>query len=600
MLQFKRLCKNLSVLSPAYKFPDVDEATEHERLQQLQALVGHIPDYIKGHVSDIVRPVTALLCELLDTPKAVADLLDDEYLHLFGGHNYDVKHIPSLDSVCCWHLIPNKPEMLIVKNAHKDGRFKRAPAVVNKLVFVVGSPLVTDDAVVLGSLCVFDEKPRKFDASGAALLSNFTDVVAESLEFVRVGKDKHNRGVILCDTRHDDWPILYLNDKFESYFGDALDHKVWTLFKPYTTHAIPDVSVIADFTITVMALGHASKSVTLYTAHFWRADIAPITRKITHCSKQQVYDFSHLYFARFEAHEHYSSPDACRLDVELSLECPIPGLKLHSLIGRGGFGCVFKATLKKKHVAVKLMASNPDGSRPLETVITSYGEHKNILRIYDCVVVQCKQAYQCWVVTELCDNGTLMRWIDQGMFRTTASFYEGGPILDTILQTALQIAEGLQSLHDHGIIHADLNCNNILVTSDFTYKLADFGLSKMTMSVPLKSLQGTVSHMPIELLRDKTLTPAVDIYSFGVVLYELYTSRRAWAGKRYMSIIASKLIGEQLQFPTDAPPQLRNLVTGCLNDEYQKRPVIADVILELRAMIADHTLSVQSDRPVYA
>lgn len=580
-------------LSPNFKFPDLPEEDEKERRRSLDQIVGSVPDYLKNNTDVLVRPITSILCTLLDVPSSVADLLDDKQVHFFGGRNSDFGSMVSTDSVCQWHLIPCRAEMLVLQDSRKDARFRRAPAVVNKLLFCVGSPMLTDDERILGSLCVFDTHPRKFDASGAALLSNFTDILCDNLEFTNRGKDKINGGVALCDTRTEGWPILYHNHKFADILSDVntdADICLWDHFFQYASKETICLDLVthAKFSL-VMARSSTSASAAsvaaLYTVSFWRADIPSQKRKITHVSKSKIYDFRHLYFARFERHEHLSVGTV--MDVELSLAPPFKGMKLDMLLGRGGFGCVFRATYRKQLVAVKVMASHKDGSKPLEAIITSYGTHRNVLTVQAAEVVRHNDQYQCWMVMDVCENGSLIKWIDKGYFRTSISFYEGGPELGLILDAACQIAAGLSDLHHHGIVHADLNGNNILVTSDFVYKVCDFGLSTVHVSsgsVTQDAMAGTVSHMPLEVLKDKVLTAAVDIYSFGVVLYELFTSRRAWAGKRPHSIIAAKVVGETLEIPAHTPQILRSLMQDCMHTDYKARPQIDEVCERLQHM----------------
>lgn len=600
-------------LSPNFKFPALPEADERERRESLGVLVGSVPQYLKTNAEVLVRPITELLCRLLKVPSSVADLLDDKELHFFGGCNNDFCSIIGTDSVCQWHLIPCRAEILVLQDSRKDARFRRAPAVVNRLLFCVGSPLLTDDERILGSLCVYDSHPRKFDASGAALLSNFTDILCENLEFVHRGKHRTNGSVILCDTSQPGWKILYHNDRFANILSDVntdAEINLWDHFFQYASKDMQalDLATLGKFSL-IMARSSTSTSAqaaaALYSVSFFRADIPSQKRKISHVSRHKVYDFRHLYFARFEIHEHVSS--GAVMETELSLSPPFKGMRLDTLLGRGGFGCVFSAIYQKKRVAVKVMASHKDGSKPLEAIITAYGAHANVLRVHDAQVVKHNDQYQCWMIMDVCDNGSLIKWIDKGYFRTTISFYEGGPELGLILDAACQIAAGLADLHSHGIVHADLNGNNILVTSDFVYKVCDFGLSTIHHgpdTITQDALAGTVSHMPLEMLKDKVLTSAVDIYSFGVVLYELFTSRRAWAGRRFQSIIAAKVTGEALDIPIHTPLILRSLMTDCMHDNYQARPDITEVCERLIHMKTLHDKNVLIvpliDSPVYA
>ena len=179
-----------------------------------------------------------------------------------------------------------------------------------------------------------------------------------------------------------------------------------------------------------------------------------------------------------------------------------------------------------------------------------------------------------------------LRWIDKGYFRSEASFYDGGRTCLS-LDAALQIADGIKCLHDSDILHGDLNCNNILVTEDFAFKLSDFGLSRVHCGTDYKAVDaahGTISHMPRELIVDKLISKSIDIYSFGVIMYELFTSRRAYAGMRYPTIYTQKLLNRPLEFPQQSPHQYRCLAESCMSQECTKRPSIDRIIDDLIAI----------------
>ena len=135
---------------------------------------------------------------------------------------------------------------------------------------------------------------------------------------------------------------------------------------------------------------------------------------------------------------------------------------------------------------------------------------------------------------EYCDIGNLSDAIAKGFFKKR-------PALQKWLewQTAMDIASAMQYLHSQDIVHGDLKGANVLLRScpsehrSFMAKVSDFGLSKF-MS-PYKThhstrSHGTITHMPPEMLRSGTLTKAVDVYSFGVILWELITGKAPFQG----------------------------------------------------------------------
>lgn len=146
----------------------------------------------------------------------------------------------------------------------------------------------------------------------------------------------------------------------------------------------------------------------------------------------------------------------------------------------------------------------------------------------------CGQILETWIVMEFCDIGNLSDAIANG-------FFQKRPALQKFLewQTAMDIASAMEYLHSQDIVHGDLKGANVLLRScpsehrSFIAKVSDFGLSKF-MS-PMKThhstrSHGTITHMPPEMLRTGTLTKAVDVYSFGVILWEIITARSPFKG----------------------------------------------------------------------
>lgn len=186
---------------------------------------------------------------------------------------------------------------------------------------------------------------------------------------------------------------------------------------------------------------------------------------------------------------------------------------------------------------------------------------------------------------------------------TLASRLKKGPIpLDQALRIAIDVAEALDRAHRAGIVHRDLKPGNIMLAKDGA-KVLDFGLAKMggvfgasagdggmrTVTTPLTSqgaLIGTLQYMSPEQLEGREADARSDIFSFGTVLYEMVTGRRAFEGKSEAGLIAAILEHEpapisQLQPMT--PSMLDRLVRDCIaKDPDQRRQTAHDVLLDLR------------------
>lgn len=599
-MRIKRLSRLLFLkgkdpVSPNYSFPQLSNNDESSRCKCLHDLVGNVPNYLEGRCKDDIDTLTKLAADLLGIKSAVADFLDESSLHFFAPHNSPTQKLPRVDTICAWHLIPCKPEILVLEDTSKDGRFRRAPAAGFGFNFCVGTPIVTADEHVLGSVCVFDVAPRPFDANGCALLSNITDIVADCLNINQI--ERPSCGKVICDIRQD-WTILFGDKRFRESTCINSGHSFWSAFERIGNNKTSLTSMLQQNSFKiVLRRADQSDNPDVYTADFWRATVAPSSRKIPFCSATNVYDLSHIYFASFERHRStLGSSTQMQSLMKLSDKSPFKESQTLGLLGRGSFGVVYKGIYKGEPVAFKVFESENAGVMPLEALIGQKAltaGHPNIVRTLRYETKRMDGWQEAWLVMELCQNGSLQRWIDKGYFRSEASFYDGGPDVPLVVDAALQIACGLKCLHDSAILHGDLNCNNILVSAEYVPKISDFGMSRVLSGGAFYDpnvKHGTISHMPREFLIDHLVSLSIDIYSFGIILFELYTSRRAYAGMRHPTIYTQKLLNRSPQFPSSSLLAYRDLAESCMHEDYMQRPSIDDAIAKLliiRAQVGD-------------
>jgi TolB-like protein/tRNA A-37 threonylcarbamoyl transferase component Bud32 len=225
--------------------------------------------------------------------------------------------------------------------------------------------------------------------------------------------------------------------------------------------------------------------------------------------------------------------------------------KLVSVIGKGGMGEVWKARDPRlnRDVAIKVSAARFSGRFEREAKAIAALNHPNICQIYD--------VGPDYIVMEYID-GTPPR----------------GPLAPPeAIRLALGIAAALEAAHAKGITHRDLKPANVLVTLS-GLKLLDFGLALVndnsgvdiadastTLSVA-GAVIGTVAYMSPEQAQGKPADPRSDIFSFGVVLYELLSGRRAFAGNSAIDIISAIVRDEPA--PLGAPAKLSEIVMRCL------------------------------------
>ena len=204
-----------------------------------------------------------------------------------------------------------------------------------------------------------------------------------------------------------------------------------------------------------------------------------------------------------------------------------------------------------------------------------------------------------YLVTELVDRGTLRDWARTEQ-RSTRE----------ILELLVGVGEGLSAAHQAGILHRDIKPENILVTSSGYAKLADFGLAKLLddraganertgQLMPRTRtgmVVGTIAYMSPEQASGKPLDPRSDIFSFGIVLYEVVSGTRPFQGKSDLAIL-QRLIHEPAEpLPAGVPQSLRSIVEKALEkdpaDRYQAMPdLVADLRRHLRPSSAIPAIS---------
>ncbi|HUL74072.1 MAG TPA: protein kinase [Vicinamibacterales bacterium] len=265
-------------------------------------------------------------------------------------------------------------------------------------------------------------------------------------------------------------------------------------------------------------------------------------------------------------------------------------------LGAGGMGEVYRAHDSRlgREVAVKVLpasfAADADRLRRFEQEARAIGalNHANIVAVYDIGTHDGAP----YVVSELLDGETLRTRVgDSPLPRRKAIDY------------AVQIARGLAAAHEKGIIHRDLKPDNVFVTRDGRVKILDFGLAKMTEASSVDSatalmrdapetgagtVLGTVGYMSPEQVRGQRVDHRSDIFSFGVVLYEMLTGRRAFQGDSAVETMNAILKSDPAPAETSGaslPPALDRVVLHCLEKGPEERFQSArDIAFDLEAL----------------
>jgi len=275
-----------------------------------------------------------------------------------------------------------------------------------------------------------------------------------------------------------------------------------------------------------------------------------------------------------------------------------------SLLGSGGMGEVYRAKDSKlgRDVALKILpdAFTSDSERLArfrrEAQVLAALNHPHIGAIYGLE----DAGGQLFLVLELVNGESLDKRITRGKIP-----------LDESLAIARQIAEALEAAHEKGIIHRDLKPANIALTSDGKVKVLDFGLAKATevasgvsndiansptitspaMMTGIGVILGTAAYMSPEQAKGRPADKRSDVWSFGCVLYEMLTGRRAFAGEDITDTITSIMRDEPKWsvLPTNTPANVRLLIDQCLQKDRQRR--IANVAVARFLLTEPVTLS---------
>jgi serine/threonine protein kinase len=272
--------------------------------------------------------------------------------------------------------------------------------------------------------------------------------------------------------------------------------------------------------------------------------------------------------------------------------------EIQSALGAGGMGEVYRARDPRlgRDVAIKVLpvafSADPDRLRRFEQEARATGalNHPNILAIYDIGATAEQAPY---IVSELLEGDTLRDRLSAGALPVRKA-----------LDYARQTAQGLAVAHAKGIVHRDLKPENLFVTKDGRIKILDFGLAKLTeadaVGAQQTSLQttpagtepglimGTMGYMSPEQVRAQATDHRSDLFSFGAILYEMLSGKRAFKGETpadTMSAILNAEPPDLTETNRTIPPGVERIVRHCLEKSPDERFQSAkDIAFDLDAL----------------
>jgi len=251
-------------------------------------------------------------------------------------------------------------------------------------------------------------------------------------------------------------------------------------------------------------------------------------------------------------------------------------------LGEGGMGVVYKAedTKLKRVVALKFLprgleAQEPERARFLqEAQAASSLNHPDVCTIHDI----CEAGDQQFIVMEYVDGVTLRKRFEKAPLQ-----------LNEAITYAIQIGEALQEAHGRGIVHRDVKPENIMVNAKNQIKVMDFGLAKLKGSLKLtktSSTVGTLAYMAPEQIEGGEVDARSDIFSFGIVLYEMLTGHRPFRGDQE-GVMINSILNDDPEPIEKHRPDVSSEVAHILIRSLEKDPedryqTVHDMLIDLR------------------
>ncbi|XP_038057626.1 tyrosine kinase receptor Cad96Ca-like [Patiria miniata] len=285
-------------------------------------------------------------------------------------------------------------------------------------------------------------------------------------------------------------------------------------------------------------------------------------------------------------------------------KCNFPRSKitLFDVIGSGNFGQVFRATADgilqegvETEVAVKVLKESADGAAVCDfkkeiAIHKTLKRHPNVVSMFGC----CTDSEPFVIILELLPGGSLQGYLRNKKQAWTEEAVEGAkPVPPSeLLAFASQIANGMEYLSSVGCIHRDLAVRNILLDKDMVCKLSDFGLARDVSETQQYERTSTgmipVRWLAIESLLDDVYTTMSDVWSFGILLWEIVTlGAHPYRGLRARDVIDSIEQGFRLPNPAHCSEQLYEVMNETWQETPSERPTFRELRETLEGMIPE-------------
>uniref|UniRef100_A0A2P2K5Z4 non-specific serine/threonine protein kinase n=1 Tax=Rhizophora mucronata TaxID=61149 RepID=A0A2P2K5Z4_RHIMU len=252
-------------------------------------------------------------------------------------------------------------------------------------------------------------------------------------------------------------------------------------------------------------------------------------------------------------------------------------LKMGPPFAQGAFGKLYRGTYNGEDVAVKILErpeTDPEKAKLMEqqfqqeVMMLATLKHPNIVRF----IGACRKPMVWCIVTEYAKGGSVRQFLNKRQM--------GAVPLKLAVKQALDVARGMAYVHGLGLIHRDLKSDNLLIFGNKSIKIADFGVARIEVQTEgMTPETGTYRWMAPEMIQHRPYTQKVDVYSFGIVLWELVTGivpfHNMTAVQAAFAVVNR---GARPTIPNDCLPVLSEIMTRCWDTNPGMRPPFVEVV----------------------
>ncbi|CAL9059467.1 unnamed protein product [Musa banksii] len=257
-------------------------------------------------------------------------------------------------------------------------------------------------------------------------------------------------------------------------------------------------------------------------------------------------------------------------------------LSMGVAFAQGAFGKLYRGTYDGEDVAIKLLEKPENDPERAQLMEQQFGQevmmlanlkHPNIVRF----IGACRKPMVWCIVTEYAKGGSVRQFLMKRQNRSVP--------LKLAVKQALDIAKGMEYVHGLGFIHRDLKSDNLLIFADKSIKIADFGVARIEVKPEgMTPETGTYRWMAPEMIQHRPYNQKVDVYSFGIVLWELITGMLPFQN---MSAVQAAFAvvnkGVRPVVPQDCLPALGEIMTRCWDADPDVRPSFSEIVRMLES-----------------